>query len=355
MFTHGDMADINVLKNINLNFFIIEQAEEYESADIFDFLRDRLRRKSGPRWGAIIANAAGHNWAYERFIEKAKATVHNNETGEVLYVKDRYLCTTANSFANEHNLPEDFIDDLRAMEHEAPQHFQQYVMNNFNVVDADDLLFTPEELEMIRTVDIQGHVSNKLMGADVARYGKDKCVTLFMEEISGMKLREGAMDSWGKKDAIYTVGRIADFGRSYRIDSGAVDGDGLGGPMYDNLKELIGTSYRLKEFRGGAKVDDKVYANLRTQCYFQLKELASKGWLSVKSPEVLNDLAGLRYMYKDGRRMMIPKEVLRAKGLKSPDYADALMMVMSLAKLGNSGMKRKRRSVHDSVDASVDY
>lgn len=358
MFTHGDVADINVLKNINLSFFIIEQAEEYETADIFDFLRDRLRRKSGPRWGTIIANAAGHNWIYERFIDKAVADTHDKETGQYLYTKgDRYICTTANSFANEHNLPADFIEDLKAMETEAPDHYQQYVANNFNVVDADDLVFTPEEIENMRNANFDGTVTSVYLGADLARYGKDKCVCTCVEEITGFKIREVSMDSWGKKDAIYSVGRIADFGRSHRVDAGAIDGDGLGGPMYDNLKELVGSSYRLKEFRGGMPAKDNKYANCRTECYFNLKEMAAKGWVSIRSPEILNDLSGLRYMFnKKGQKMMVPKEVLRAKGNKSPDFADALMMVLSLTKGPFAQMKSKRKGKRMyEVDASVDY
>lgn len=357
MFTHGNMADINVLKNINLSFFVIEQAEEYETADIFDFLRDRLRRKGGPRWGGIIANAAGHNWIYERFIDGAKADVHKKETGEVLFTKgDRYLCTTATSFANAHNLPEDFVDDLKAMKVDAPQHYEQYVMNNFNVVDADDLVFTPEEIDLMRESKVEGNVSNKLLGADLARYGKDKCVVVAVEEVSGMKLREVAMDSWGKKDAIYSVGRIADFGRLNRVDAGSIDGDGLGGPMYDNLRELVGSSYKLKEFRGGMPSTDNKFANLRTQCYFMLKDLAAKGWVHIESPEILNDLASLRYMYnKKGQRMMVPKEVLRTKGLKSPDFADAFMMVMSIAKLKFENKKYRRRNKSYVLNTMVDY
>lgn len=358
MFTHGDMSDINVLKNINLSFFIIEQAEEYETADIFDFLRDRLRRKGGPRWGGIIANACGHNWAYERFIDKADAKVHDEKTGQVLYLKDRYLCATANSFANEHNLPEDFVDDLKAMEVDAPQHYLQYVMNDFNVVDADDLVFTPEEIQNMKDASFDGNVSERILGADLARYGKDKCVVVVLEEVSGMKLREIGMDSWGKKDAIYSVGRIVDFGRQFRVGTGVVDGDGLGGPMYDNLKELVGGSYRLKEFRGGMPASDLKFANMRTQMYFQLKDMASKGWVKITSPEILNDLSGLRYTYnKKGQRMMIPKEVMRTKGLKSPDYADAFMMAISLAKGPIKAAKNKlrHRQRYFEVDASVDY
>ena len=44
-------------------------------------------------------------------------------------------------------------------------------------------------------------------------------------------------------------------------------------------------------------------------------------------------MARLRYTYnRNGQKMMIPKEVMRAKGLSSPDFADALMMAVWLWK-----------------------
>lgn len=362
IFTHGDMTDLNVLKNINLSFFIIEQAEEFEGPEIFDFLRDRLRRQgSGNRWGGLIANAMGHNWIFERFITGAKAKVHNKDTGEVVYTKERYVCATANSFANAHNLPSDFIDDLKAMELESPTHYKQYVMNDFNVVDADDLLFTPEELALVDE-EVKGNISNKFSGADVARFGKDRNVAVIVEEISGMKLRQTVADTWSKKDAVYSVGRISAFGRDYRVDAGVIDGDGLGGPMYDSLKELVSGSYRLKEFRNTklSKKENKDYANTRTMNYFQLKEKVAKGWVQITSPEVKNDLASIRYTFnRDGQKMMIPKEVLRARGLKSPDYGDAFMMIMSLHKQSDayhSTSKGKRKFRRDrEYNAEVDY
>ena len=140
------------------------------------------------------------------------------------------------------------------------------------------------------------------------------------------------------------------------MDAGSIDGDGLGGPMYDNLRELVGSSYKLKEFRGGMPSTDNKFANLRTQCYFMLKDLAAKGWVHIESPEILNDLASLRYMYnKKGQRMMVPKEVLRTKGLKSPDFADAFMMVVPIAKLKFENKKYRRRNKSYVLNTMVDY
>lgn len=343
MFRHGDMNDINVLKNINLSFFSIEQAEEYDNADIFHFLRDRLRRPGSARWGALIANANGHNWIYDLFINGAKSNVHDKETGQIFYQKDNYMAATANSFANAHNLPADFVADLRAMETEAPQHYMQYVMNDFNVIDADDLVFTPEELGKI-SLPISGTpiYESRVMGVDLARFGKDKCVAFVGESLGGFKFTEIACDSWAQKDAIYSVGRIADFGRQMRACDACVDADGLGGPIFDNLKDLINDSFGVKEFHN--RPTDGAYANVRTEAYFGLKDLAGKGWLHIETPEIINDLASLRYTFNSkGQKMLVPKHVLRAKGMPSPDYADALMMSFWLWRQSKPTMMKVRR------------
>ena len=66
MFRHG--AELDVLKNINLGWFCIEQAEEFESEEQFEFLRGRLRRANVKfHTGFIIANANGQNWIWLEF------------------------------------------------------------------------------------------------------------------------------------------------------------------------------------------------------------------------------------------------------------------------------------------------
>lgn len=355
MFRHGDMTDINVLKNINLSFFGIEQAEEYETSAIFDFLRDRLRRSENA-CGFLIANANGHNWIYERFIEGARSKVFDETTGQVAYTKDNYFCATANSFANAHNLPATYVADLRAGEKDAPEHFRQYVMNDFNVLDADDLLLTPDELEKIKQ-DIGGYPGERYLGADLARFGKDNCVAFVGQNVSGFKFSEVATDAWQGKDTLHSVGRIADFGRQMNLTDGTIDCDGLGQGYYDNLKDLINGHYGLKEFHNTALGKESPYANIRTEIYFYIKELAGKGWLCVRTPEVINDLARLRYTYnRNGQKMMIPKEVMRSKGVKSPDYADALMMCVWLWKTkkpAQSNLRRQRIGKFNFVNNSM--
>lgn len=359
MFSHGDLTDINVLKNINLSRFLIEQAEEYVNADIFHFLRDRLRRQGAPRGGDVIANANGHNWIYDLFLDKATVQVHDEATGESVYEKESYLATTANTFANEHNLPADYVDDLRnVMSKDAPNHYKQFVLNDHNIIDADDLVFSHELLASAKTAEFSGTSSRRIFGADISRYGDNKCVMVILEDCGGYKWRVLAVESWQGKDAVHTIGRIAELARTFHAAEGIIDCDGLGGPYYDVLKDLS-KNIKLKEFNNtGEAADTRHYANPRTQAYFELKGLMEKGWLRVENPQVLNELAEIRYTYntKD-QKILISKEALRRQGYKSPDYADALAMAGTLFKSSPASPLRNMngRRIIRFAGPQVDY
>ena len=102
MFRHG--SQLETLQNINLGAFGIEQAEEFDSDNEFQLLRGRLRREGVPHFGAIIANTNGHNWIWN--LWKRHNPTRNKD----------FELYEANTFDNAHNLPADFIEDLKRME-----------------------------------------------------------------------------------------------------------------------------------------------------------------------------------------------------------------------------------------------
>lgn len=178
MFRHGD--ELDVLKNINLAIAGIEQAEEFKTDMQFQFIRDRLRQINGAKVRplCIIANAHGHNWIWKLWINQAEEVVEiDKSTGQFQYINGQYDAITANTFANESNLPQDFIADLKRMEKESPNHFRQYVMNSFEEMQEDDYVFSFDELLESRNKDfvLKQGFGHKVMGFDIARFGNDKC------------------------------------------------------------------------------------------------------------------------------------------------------------------------------------
>jgi hypothetical protein len=122
MFRHGD--ELSALQNINLGWFGIEQAEEFETADTFEMLRGRLRRKSTGRRGFIIANTKGHNWIWRLWKSPDPERDPDFQLFEAI------------SFDNDANLPADTLADWRKMEKASPHIFNRFVMNSWEDVDT---------------------------------------------------------------------------------------------------------------------------------------------------------------------------------------------------------------------------
>lgn len=331
LFRHG--AEMNVLKNLNLSFIGIEQAEEFEDEKTFDFLRDRLRRQNAPiRQLCIIANARGHNWIWQRWIGGADEVVElDTATGQFEFRSGEYHGATATSFANEKNLPDDFIADLRAMEQDSPNHYQQFVMNSFEELEEDDLLFKFQELNENKMLDIitRPGFGARIGGFDIARYGNDKCSAVIIEQKNSTMWEEIFREPWVKKDLMDSTGRIIDLKSRFGLHIAVIDGDGMGAGVVDRLKEQIRDG--IVEFRGGMtahREDD--YSNRRTEGYMTLKDMIQRRWMKLKSDEVINQLMTIRFRFDSkGRKHLLTKEQMKKHDMKSPDDADALMMAVT--------------------------
>lgn len=317
MFRHG--AELDVLKNMSLSFVGIEQAEEFEDETQFIFLRDRLRHPIGTRQMSIICNANGHNWVWKMW----KSAPASSE----------YHLVTATSFDNAENLPEDFLADLKAMEKESPNHFQQFVMNSFEQMEDDDYVFNFQDLMAAkdRVFIPRPYYGHRVFGYDIARYGNDKCAAIGLEQMGALAWRQCHEEQWEHRDLDYTTGRILSISNENKADDNVVDEDGIGaGPL-----DFIQKGRKREDFQGFRNhlysfEDNKFFANPRTAAAFKLKEYVSKGYMAGLTEPVIQELMTLRYKFtNDGRRILVSKEEMRKKGVKSPNLADAILMAAS--------------------------
>ena len=335
MFRHAD--EIQVLKNINLGIAGIEQGEEFEDDLQFQFIRDRLRQQNGAKVRPliVIANANGHNWMWKLGINNAETIEEiDPRTGQYQYKNGEYDVITANTFANESNLPPDFIADLKRKEIEAPNHYKQYVLNSFEEMTEDDFVFSFGELleAQKREYAPRDGFGQKVMGFDIARYGNDKCAAYGLIQVASLYWKEFHKEQWDHKDLDYSTGRILSIANSNKIDDSIIDEDGIGsGPL-----DTITKGRKREDFRGFRNCgysyeDNKEYANQRTEAAFIVKSMINKGQIGGLSEEVIQELMTLRYKYtNDGRKILISKEEMRKKGVKSPNLADAMLMAVSI-------------------------
>jgi hypothetical protein len=336
MFRHA--GEIEVLKNINLGCAAIEQAEEFSDETQFMFIRDRLRQQNGAdlRPLIIIANACGHNWIWKMWI-------NNPQSAE-------YDAITANTFENMHNLPDDFVADLRRMEKEAPHHYAQYIMNSFEETEEDDFLFKLEELESARKCEfsVREGYGLRLAGFDVARYGQDKCACVCIQQMGALVWQVCHVEQWEKKDLDYTTGRILSTAFELRSEENIIDEDGIGAGPLDVINKGRGYQYTGFRNRPLSYQENQFFGNPRTENAFKLKEMIVKGHLSMPYQELIEQLLTLKFKFMDdGRRVLVSKEKMRLDGLKSPDLADALIMAVSL--IGPKKMEQDRQYFRQPV------
>lgn len=316
MFKHGKEVTPNVLKNFTLDIVGVEQAEEFETDSEFTYLRDRLRGKAGPyRQICLIANANGHNWIWKNWKNNPKS--------------EEYDLIEATTFDNSDNLPPDFIEDLKAMKDEAPNHYARFVMNSWEDTDSGDLLVPFKHIQeaTARKFLEQG---GKVISVDVARFGDDKTVfTILQRADGGFKMIH--LSSIRGQDLMQTVGQIIELKRTYGCNFIVIDDCGVGGGVTDRLMEL--------EFKAtiafnsaNKPINPEIYNNRRSECYFKLKELFESGRIQILNDEGLeSELSSIKFMYKsNGQKVIESKDDMKKRGLKSPDKADALMMCMSM-------------------------
>ena len=205
--------------------------------------------------------------------------------------------------------------------------------------EADDYLFTGNELEACRTVDMmdRGQSPDIVMAFDIARFGEDRCVGTVLERMTATRFAVTHIERWGKVDLMQTCGRIIDLRAMYKPVITVIDGDGMGAGVCDRLRE---NKIECIEFRGGHKprTEDDKYLNMRAWGYGNLKNLISRGLLRITHDSLLEELATIRFKFDStGRRSMIRKEEMKRDNIKSPDEADSLMMAVSeVANIGQA-------------------
>jgi len=304
MFRHG--AELDVLKNINLGWFCIEQAEEFESEEQFEFLRGRLRRaKVKFHTGFIIANANGQNWIWKLWISNPK---------------EEFEVFTATTFDNADNLPKDFIEDLKRMELEAPEQYRRFVLNDFSVSDDQFLIIKSRWFEELKKVIFPSHSAKKIVACDPS-LGGDECVIYVMEnsKIIDEKILH-------ENNTMIIAGEILAFLRKYEINDVAIDIIGIGKGIADRLQEW---KINITEIDSAEKAEQQdLFYNKRAEIWFYTsQQIINKNIEYPIDEELRRQLSNVRYKVLDsnGKIKLEPKQDTKERLGRSPDRADAFV------------------------------
>ena len=160
-----------------------------------------------------------------------------------------------------------------------------------------------------------------VMAVDVARFGSDRSVVLTRR---GPRVER--LQTFRHMDTMQLAGWVAGAIREHNPSLVAIDEIGVGAGVVDRLKEQ---GFQVRGVNVARKArQEHVFANLRAEGYWQLRERFASGNIVIPDDnQLIGELAALRYDYDNlGRVKMESKDLIRQRGLPSPDKADALML-----------------------------
>jgi hypothetical protein len=198
-------------------------------------------------------------------------------------------------------------------------------------------LFPPDAISAaFEDVPMPGAHGTLRLGVDVARFGADQNVV-----VSYMGKTAKVEATWSGTDTTSSAHQVIRLAEELKEKLKAswveirVDAVGLGAGVVDTLNARLALLpepwYSVYEMHGSASAPTDVggsvhgYGNARAYWFDQLRQSLRNGSVKIMEHEGLkDDLAIIFYLFKNGKLYIVPKEEMRTKHGRSPDFADAL-------------------------------
>lgn len=163
-----------------------------------------------------------------------------------------------------------------------------------------------------------------VIGVDVARFGMDETVIIVRQ---GRKVLD--LKTYRGLDNMQVGARAAETYRAHQKAAALfVDEVGVGSGVVDYLKA---SGYPVVGVNAGARAtNDKLYLNKRAEMWCRMKEWLEGGADIPDDPDLGEQLTALEYDYTPKEQIRLEKkDDLKARGLSSPDRADALALTFA--------------------------
>jgi hypothetical protein len=198
--------------------------------------------------------------------------------------------------------------------------------------DAGDSMISLEHVRALLS-DPPAAVAGKVTGfCDFAGSGDESVLAV----CEGNSVR--IVDAWRHRDTMHSVGKFLSLFRKLGLRSYEIGGDeGYRHQLMDRMAE---EGYWLKRVsNGAAAAKPNLYANLAAEWWSVVGELVEHRKIVLAADEKLvAQLTSRRKLYDSkGREKLESKAEMRARGLESPDRADAVIGAVMLNGPGSYG------------------
>jgi hypothetical protein len=312
---YGGLDDENNVAKFNsaeFAFIGVDQAEEISRTDLA-LLKGTLRliiNGTKPAYKVLLTANPAPCFLKDDFIVRPDS-------------KHRFI--QALPFDNPY-LDASYIESLTEAFKHRPELVRAYVHGSWDDLEGSDTLI--KHSWVLSCVDNKIHYNQgrKVTSCDVARFGLDETVIYNFEDY---KVVDQCI--YGAKDAVYTASKIVEMAKKNKSLITAIDGDGMGGPVVDMVRNLLKDEpkYGVLEIHSGKVAEQETkFVNARSEMWFNAMDLFAEAQCSIPNdPEMIGQLISVKYSPNgsQGRFMLEKKQETKARLDRSPDRADALI------------------------------
>ncbi|GHE34833.1 phage terminase large subunit [Sphingobacterium griseoflavum] len=172
----------------------------------------------------------------------------------------------------------------------------------------------------------------RFITADIARFGRDKTVIGVWDSFRLIKIVE-----FEKNKVTEAAAKIEELCEYYQVPMSnvVVDDDGVGGGVVDILG-CNGFVNNSRPLDNPETKEPENYMNLKSQMYYALAKLVNDSGLYIDCEDggirdiIIQEMEQIKQhnMDKDGKKQVLPKDLVKELLGRSPDYADMIMMRM---------------------------
>lgn len=161
-----------------------------------------------------------------------------------------------------------------------------------------------------------------VLGVDVARFGTDRSVV-----VANWNGHVEHVDDWQGLDTIESARRIADIAKRLEAREIRIDAIGIGAGVKDNLARLVSDHCDIYEMIGNAASPSFMqWYNARAYWYDTLRGRIAAGEIDLPDhDQMIEEFRLIRYSLRDTSLLIESKEDMRRRGIKSPDFLDAVI------------------------------
>lgn len=168
-----------------------------------------------------------------------------------------------------------------------------------------------------------------IMSVDVARGGADEYVIAYRRGMDARSIPWVCIPGAETRDSTKVIAKIVDLAVNsrpeLRPDAIFVDETGIGGPIVDRLRQLLGDAMPVYGVSFSGSSRDKKLANARMFIWWQMREAFRNGLAIPDDTELTTQLTAPEFHHdKHDRLILEDKDTMRERIGVSPDRADAL-------------------------------